>query len=336
MAMIKCPKCDKEISDKAKKCVHCGEILVEEEKIICEECGYELKKNAKVCPKCGCPVETKTGEKSVEKSNEDNHIHDDKKIRCTYCGSDNVQVQIVSQNKNAGCLTVFLYILLALTIVGIPIMIIILLVKGKKTVNKKFYVCQNCGKTFSPAVVGGIKNTSAGQVIGIIIAVLFGIAILSGIINSFGSSSNSSYVIENGEQVTKEKYKLNEEIYCMGEVITVKSVNYSSKIDNKWIPDAGEKFIEINVVLKNAMENSNKTFYVSDFKLVTSSGIIVSPKDASEAKGTIKSSTEVTPGGAASGKIVFSIPKNDTKTTLRYSCGIWPSESKIEIDTSKK
>ena len=312
--------------------------------IKCPECGKEISDKAKACPKCGCPIEkeekdNKKESQGVETTNNENHAnhtHDDKKIRCTYCGSDNVQVQIVAQNKNAGCLTVFLYILLALTIVGIPIMIIILLVKGKKTVNQKFYVCQNCGKTFSPGTTGGNKNVSAGQVIGIIIAILFGIAILSGIVNSFGGSSNSSYVIENGENVTKEKYKLNDEIYCMGEVITVKSVNYSSKIDNKWTPDAGEKFIEINVVLKNAMESSNKTFYVSDFKLVTASGTILDPKDASEAKGALKSSTEVTPGGTASGKIVFSIPKNDTTSTLRYSCGIWPSESKIEKKKKKK
>lgn len=56
MAMIKCPKCNEEISDKSTKCVHCGEVLVEEQKLFCEECGTELKKNAKVCPKCGCPV----------------------------------------------------------------------------------------------------------------------------------------------------------------------------------------------------------------------------------------------------------------------------------------
>lgn len=54
--MIKCPKCSEEISDKSTKCVHCGEVLVEEPKIFCEECGIEIKKNAKVCSKCGCPV----------------------------------------------------------------------------------------------------------------------------------------------------------------------------------------------------------------------------------------------------------------------------------------
>ena len=30
MAMIKCPECGQEISDKAKKCIHCGKILVKD------------------------------------------------------------------------------------------------------------------------------------------------------------------------------------------------------------------------------------------------------------------------------------------------------------------
>ena len=36
MAMINCPECGQEISDKAKKCIHCGKVFVEEE-IIKEE-----------------------------------------------------------------------------------------------------------------------------------------------------------------------------------------------------------------------------------------------------------------------------------------------------------
>ena len=30
MAMIKCPECGQEISNKAKKCVHCGKVIIEE------------------------------------------------------------------------------------------------------------------------------------------------------------------------------------------------------------------------------------------------------------------------------------------------------------------
>lgn len=61
MAMIQCPECGKEISDKAKKCIHCGKVFVEEkpvnEEIRCSECGAVLAEIDEICPNCGCPVE---------------------------------------------------------------------------------------------------------------------------------------------------------------------------------------------------------------------------------------------------------------------------------------
>lgn len=60
MALMNCPNCRQEISDKAKKCIHCGfefEVTVKEpKKIFCTECGEELPEGANVCYKCGCPV----------------------------------------------------------------------------------------------------------------------------------------------------------------------------------------------------------------------------------------------------------------------------------------
>ena len=57
MAMISCPNCGKEISDKAIKCPACGyELLAVEETTKCEECGQELPEGATSCPNCGCPV----------------------------------------------------------------------------------------------------------------------------------------------------------------------------------------------------------------------------------------------------------------------------------------
>lgn len=61
MAMIQCPECGQEISDKAKKCIHCGKVFVEEkpvnEEIRCSECGAVLAEADEICPNCGCPVE---------------------------------------------------------------------------------------------------------------------------------------------------------------------------------------------------------------------------------------------------------------------------------------
>ena len=39
MALIKCPECGKEISDKAKKCIHCGSITYEK-KIVNKNNGF--------------------------------------------------------------------------------------------------------------------------------------------------------------------------------------------------------------------------------------------------------------------------------------------------------
>lgn len=60
MAMTTCPNCGEPISEKAKKCVHCGTVLIEEEKKICPDCGAELEDGADTCPKCGCPIEPET------------------------------------------------------------------------------------------------------------------------------------------------------------------------------------------------------------------------------------------------------------------------------------
>lgn len=42
MAMIQCPECGYEISDKAKKCIHCGKIFVEEE-VVQEEIRWRRR-----------------------------------------------------------------------------------------------------------------------------------------------------------------------------------------------------------------------------------------------------------------------------------------------------
>ncbi len=57
MAMITCPNCGEQVSDKAKKCVHCGTVLIQEEKKRCAECGAELEEGVSECPNCGCPMD---------------------------------------------------------------------------------------------------------------------------------------------------------------------------------------------------------------------------------------------------------------------------------------
>lgn len=67
MAMIACPHCGEQVSEKAKKCVHCGAILIPEEKKYCAECGAELEDGMTECPNCGCPVDDTLGQEIDEK-----------------------------------------------------------------------------------------------------------------------------------------------------------------------------------------------------------------------------------------------------------------------------
>lgn len=63
---------------------------------------------------------------------------------CPKCGSRNVSVQVVENQKKRGCFASLMWILLAVTIVGLILLLIPALSrKGSKTLT--FAVCQNCG-----------------------------------------------------------------------------------------------------------------------------------------------------------------------------------------------
>lgn len=53
MALIKCPECGKEISDKALSCPNCGAFV---KKKFCQHCGESIDTACVVCPKCGKQV----------------------------------------------------------------------------------------------------------------------------------------------------------------------------------------------------------------------------------------------------------------------------------------
>ncbi len=59
MALIKCPSCGKDVSDKANQCIHCGVILIDdvESKRICIDCGKEIPIGMGMCPNCGYPID---------------------------------------------------------------------------------------------------------------------------------------------------------------------------------------------------------------------------------------------------------------------------------------
>ena len=54
MALIKCPSCGKDVSNKARHCPGCGAGI---NVSICPDCGAELPIGVDACMNCGCPVE---------------------------------------------------------------------------------------------------------------------------------------------------------------------------------------------------------------------------------------------------------------------------------------
>jgi len=62
MALIECPNCSKQISDKALSCPTCGTLMqepIEIKESVCPECGCEISDSDAVCKSCGCPLEKK-------------------------------------------------------------------------------------------------------------------------------------------------------------------------------------------------------------------------------------------------------------------------------------
>lgn len=74
MALIKCPKCGRDVSENAESCPACGFPIasrkIENEKHNCPECGCELDNNITICTNCGYNIEVKKEiviSKNVEK-----------------------------------------------------------------------------------------------------------------------------------------------------------------------------------------------------------------------------------------------------------------------------
>lgn len=75
MAIIKCPFCGKDISEKASNCIHCGESLVNNSLIKqCNECGQFVSSNATMCNFCGFPF-VYNSENIISYNNSENRKH---------------------------------------------------------------------------------------------------------------------------------------------------------------------------------------------------------------------------------------------------------------------
>lgn len=67
---------------------------------------------------------------------------------CPKCGSANVNVQAVAEQKKRGCIEALMWIILSICTLGAVIWIPILMKKGSKT--RTYAVCQSCGHKWKP------------------------------------------------------------------------------------------------------------------------------------------------------------------------------------------
>ena len=104
--------------------------------MFCKFCGAKLDDNARFCTGCGSSITAQSVQPvSVQRNGAVR--------KCPRCSATNIQYQTVTESKKTGCFTVLLYLFLAITILGLLILIPLML--RKKTVTATYAVCQNCG-----------------------------------------------------------------------------------------------------------------------------------------------------------------------------------------------
>lgn len=137
MALINCPECGKEISDKAERCPNCG---IRIEPLPISSCTY-----------CGSPLRIGREQVSVVNGNKMYHqfgycdkcmqkwdmdkIRSANRLKCPRCGSPNLQAISDTHGKGASFWKLCFCGLLGLCGTG-------------KTQTDHYWVCQSCGNKF--------------------------------------------------------------------------------------------------------------------------------------------------------------------------------------------
>ncbi|RII26755.1 MAG: hypothetical protein CXR31_10130 [Geobacter sp.] len=96
MALINCPECSREISDKANACPHCGYPIAKyaepslPETVLCLECKKDVPFDDQVCPHCGLFNSQKYALlESVKSAEPESSLQEDTAVRCPKCGAKN-------------------------------------------------------------------------------------------------------------------------------------------------------------------------------------------------------------------------------------------------------
>ncbi len=115
----------------------------------CQNCGTKI--DSRFCPNCG--FDSQSTETNVNDTSEtvvnnyytitESDQNNLPRRMCPKCRSERISYQTVTEQKGTCCLTILFYIFLAMTIVGLFILIPIL--AGKKDRTVTYAVCQTCG-----------------------------------------------------------------------------------------------------------------------------------------------------------------------------------------------
>lgn len=165
MALIKCPECGKEISDKAAACPNCGcpasEFNKTEVDTKCPECGAWVKDGENVCSNCGYefPKEDRRYRTAYDEHSYEEHkapftgvyrMHlfgKKEEVYCPRCGSADCSIyheQKVIPGKSKTSYTMNLNPLKPFTLVNKKEKVI----KQDKIVTESKFVCNSCGHIF--------------------------------------------------------------------------------------------------------------------------------------------------------------------------------------------
>lgn len=169
MALIICPECGKEISDKAISCPHCGcpasEFYCEEskEKVLCEfescpYCGEELFLDDGYCSKCGMRIVPLKRKDNVVNSQSEvnttfNGVYkvslfgEKQEVHCPRCGSENCahyKEQRVIPGKTKTSYSANLNPFKPFTFINKKEKVVR---KDRIVIDDKF-ICNSCGKIF--------------------------------------------------------------------------------------------------------------------------------------------------------------------------------------------
>jgi predicted RNA-binding Zn-ribbon protein involved in translation (DUF1610 family) len=115
--------------------------------LFCCACGAKFEGNGSFCAHCGTRRPSVGAEYSALQCSAQQQILQPEQAQCVHtcprCGSHRLQYQTLSEENAAGCFTIFMYILLAITILGLLILIPLAMRKSSDTVT--YEICQDCG-----------------------------------------------------------------------------------------------------------------------------------------------------------------------------------------------